>query len=78
MRGNVRIVLYVVLALAAGSTISPPAKADYPGFWGRPYPYGYTWGPRYTFGYAHSCSHLVRVETPNGWHWRRSWSCRAT
>jgi len=48
---------------------SPPTTVV--SFWGRSYPYGYTY-------YQGQCYTYVQVETPTGYAWRRVWICTET
>lgn len=69
---------YLCAAIMLGSSLAVPSSAiaQIAGFWGRPFPYGYTYGAPYDFSGGRSCVHYVRVETSHGLQRRRIWTCR--
>jgi hypothetical protein len=69
------MIAFGCFAPASAAPIAPLAmtaligsRADFVSFWGRPFPYGYAYGPGQCYTY-------VQEETPQGLVWRRVWIC---
>jgi hypothetical protein len=78
MPRNIRKTTVLLILLGAMFALALPGSAV-ASFWGRPYPYGYAWGPRYRFDYAvrHRRGYrVIRVESLACPHARRVLVCR--
>jgi hypothetical protein len=68
--GSLGVASAAPIAPAAMTALSsPPVKLV--SFWGRAFPWGYTY-------YHGQCYTYVQVETPTGYAWRRVWICTET